>query len=66
MPLGPGVYDEICTFAREAANAQVAIVLILGGNLGNGFSVQTLGHVPDSQIAALLHEVAHQMMEAKD
>ena len=64
MALGPGVYDEICSFAREAANAQVAIVLILGGNLGNGLSVQTLGEVSTVKIAALLHEVAHQMIEA--
>ena len=66
MALGPGVYDEICGLAREAADAQVAIVLILGGNLGNGLSVQTLGEVSTVKIAALLHEVAHQMMEAKD
>jgi hypothetical protein len=37
---GPGKYDDICTAAREAANARAAVVIIFGGNKGPGFSVQ--------------------------
>ena len=40
MPLGPGKYDQICTEIREKTSASGAIVIIFGGNLGNGFSCQ--------------------------
>jgi hypothetical protein len=36
---GPGVYDALCTQVQRKANASVAIVMICGGNKGNGFSV---------------------------
>jgi hypothetical protein len=37
---GPGVYDHICTKAREESDADMAIVIIINGCDGNGFSVQ--------------------------
>jgi hypothetical protein len=37
---GPGKYDAQCTLARQSTSAAGAILLILGGNQGNGFSVQ--------------------------
>jgi hypothetical protein len=37
---GPGKYDAICTQARESAQAEGAIVIIINGNMGSGFSVQ--------------------------
>jgi hypothetical protein len=45
MALGPGKYDDLCTYVRE----QVGItnetgggvaVIVIGGNKGSGFSVQ--------------------------
>lgn len=39
---GPGKYDDVCTQARIAARAVAAIVIIVEGEHGNGFSVQTL------------------------
>lgn len=47
--IGPGKYDELATYVRETAQAETAVVLILQGNDGSGFSVQTtkpLGILP--------------------
>ncbi len=40
MPLGPGKYDELCTQARVKAKADGAVVIIINGERGSGFSVQ--------------------------
>lgn len=40
MALGEGKYDDLCTLVRERAKAHGAIVLVLGGEHGSGFSVQ--------------------------
>lgn len=37
---GPGVYDDLCTQAREAAEARNCVLIIFDGNRGSGFSVQ--------------------------
>lgn len=40
MTLGPGKYDDIATRVREETQATGVIVIVLGGNQGNGFSGQ--------------------------
>lgn len=44
MALGPGKYDDLCTYVREQAgigdSGGGVIVIVLGGNRGNGFSCQ--------------------------
>ena len=60
MALGPGRYDDVCTAARTMSGAEVAIVLILNGDRGSGFSIQgdehaLLGHL---DVARLLEHVA--------
>lgn len=43
MPIGPGKYDELATIVRERAGVGDeggVIVIVLGGTLGSGFSVQ--------------------------
>jgi hypothetical protein len=41
MTLGPGKYDDLCTDVRERAGAaDGAIVIIIAGSRGSGFSVQ--------------------------
>jgi hypothetical protein len=40
MPAGPGKYDDLATEARTRAQARAAIVIIVGGTKGSGFSVQ--------------------------
>jgi len=49
--VGPGKYDDLCTYVREQTKAQVVLVIILGGEKGDGFSCQgdsyAMGLVPD-------------------
>jgi hypothetical protein len=40
MALGPGKYDDLCTMVRDRTGAEGAIVIVLGGAKGSGFSVQ--------------------------
>ncbi len=42
MAVGPGKYDHIATMARQATDALGVIVIILGGDKGNGFSMQAV------------------------
>jgi len=58
--LGPGKYDDVCTTARQMAGAEVALVVIINGKQGSGFSMQgdahaLLGHL---DVAELLEHVA--------
>lgn len=38
--IGPGKYDELCTLVREKAGARAAIVIVVDGDKGTGFSAQ--------------------------
>jgi hypothetical protein len=62
MTVGPGKYDDLCTVVREKANAAAAIVIVIGGTKGSGFSVQcdppTLARLPD-----VLETMARQLRE---
>lgn len=40
MSGGPGKYDDLCTAARDGAKAKGAILLVVEGDRGSGFSVQ--------------------------
>ncbi len=40
MAEGPGRYDDLCTYVRERARADAAVVIVLGGSVGSGFSLQ--------------------------
>lgn len=40
MPVGAGKYDDLCTEAREKTKATGAILIIIDGEKGSGFSVQ--------------------------
>lgn len=57
---GPGKYDNLCTDVRERSGAVGAVVVIVGGQHGHGFSVQA----PPELLASLpqmLEMVAKQM-----
>lgn len=63
---GPGRYDDLCTLVREKADATVALVIIINGNLGSGFSVQMNGTLmPPATLAAILHDMANQIAEGE-
>jgi hypothetical protein len=57
MPLGPGKYDDLCTEVREKTNAHTAILIIMDGNKGSGFSCQTI--IPNMlDLPVILEEMA--------
>jgi len=61
MPIGPGKYDDICTAARIAANAQAVVLIIAGGNQGAGFSVQAYDPGMLRGLPAVLRDVADEI-----
>jgi len=40
MPIGPGAYDDICTEVRERTKAGAVILIVVGGDRGEGCSMQ--------------------------
>jgi hypothetical protein len=61
MTIGPGRYDEICTIVREDTSADLAIVIIVGGKNGDGFSCQTIDPMIMERIPEMLETVAEQI-----
>jgi hypothetical protein len=55
---GPGKYDDACTVAREMTSAVACVLIVIEGDQGNGFSVQTLEPDLIPVLPALLREVA--------
>lgn len=64
MPVGPGKYDSLCTKVREESGANAAIVIVLGGIHGDGFSVQALGRDMASKLPDLLDNLSKQIRES--
>lgn len=64
MAIGPGKYDEICTIVREDTNARAAVVIILGGRYGSGFSVQAEGRDLTAHLPDLLDELSKQIRDS--
>lgn len=54
---GPGKYDDLCIYVREQAKAEGAIVIVLGGHKGSGFSVQ-LPILAADRLPTILRETA--------
>lgn len=60
MPIGPGKYDDLCTHAREASEAQGVILIVIQGKLGSGFSAQLMpGNL--LEVATALRKIADQV-----
>jgi hypothetical protein len=55
---GPGKYDDACTIARESTKAVACLLVVIEGEHGNGFSVQTLEPDLLPVIPALLRTMA--------
>lgn len=60
---GPGKYDEICTLARQAVNAEGAVIIIINGDLGSGFSVQGPLEL-NEKLPDMLEHMARQIRQA--
>jgi len=63
MPLGPGKYDQLCTIAREAAKAEGAMLIVIHGQFGNGFSVQASAEATVA-LPSILRQVADSIERA--
>ena len=61
MPIGPGIYDKLCTNVMEETNAETAIVIVIKGNLGTGFSIQTSNPIATMLLPRLLRNVANEI-----
>lgn len=61
MPHGPGKYDELCSYVREQTGAEAAIVIVFGGRLGDGFSMQSAGWDTAENVAKVLERVLGQL-----
>lgn len=64
MPLGPGKYDDLCTFVRLKTRADGVILLVLGGENGSGFSVQCIERIAPAQLAEMLEEIAAEIRKS--
>jgi hypothetical protein len=65
MAKGPGKYDNICTTAREAAQADSVVLIVLNGVHGSGFSVQSSARLDQHSLADLLEIVVNAMREGQ-
>lgn len=63
MALGPGKYDELCTYVRLQASAAGAIVIVFGGDKGTGFSMQAEPALTLT-VPAILERVAREIRES--
>jgi hypothetical protein len=58
---GPGKYDEACTVARAMTKGIGVVLIVIEGEHGNGFSVQTLEPDLLPVLPALLRVIANEM-----
>jgi hypothetical protein len=61
MAIGPGKYDHLCTYVREHAHADGVLLIVLGGNLGNGYSCQSATEDLPKVLPGLLRQIASQI-----
>ena len=64
--IGAGPYDELATAARHSTNADAVVLLVCGGTLGSGFSVQLMSQPDPLQRSAMLEAVARALQQAVD
>lgn len=66
MAIGPGKYDDLCTYVRQQVGlieggglGGGVVIMVLGGNRGSGFSVQA-----DLRTTAMLPDLIEEMARA--
>jgi hypothetical protein len=65
MPIGPGKYDDVATFVRKTTKAKAIGVIVLGGDKGSGFSIQSEDAALVAAIPTLLRKVADEIERSK-
>jgi hypothetical protein len=58
---GPGKYDAACTIARESTDASAIVLIVIEGNQGNGFSIQTKYPLLIEGLPGILEDMAKQI-----
>jgi hypothetical protein len=58
MAFGEGKYDQECQDARIATRAVAALLIVIEGDKGTGFSMQTVDEALLRVVPALLRQVA--------
>jgi len=61
MPVGPGKYDDLCTYVREQAKGICNVVIVVDGVKGSGFSVQATTMEVQLSLPALLRKIAKEI-----
>jgi NAD(P)H-dependent flavin oxidoreductase YrpB (nitropropane dioxygenase family) len=61
MSIGPGKYDDLCSLVREKAKAKGAMVIIIAGEQGGGFSCQFDDLAMMEMVPDVLEMVAQQI-----
>ena len=61
MAIGQGKYDDLCTIVREKAKAKGALVIVIGGEKGGGFSCQFDDMAMMEMVPDVLEMVAQQI-----
>jgi hypothetical protein len=61
MPSGAGKYDILATWVMEIAEARAVIVIVLDGNRGSGFSMQSRGLSVAHLLPTLLRQTADEI-----
>ena len=56
--IGAGAYDDILTKVREETEATTAILIIMGGNKGAGFSMQSVAPDAPHSLPFILRKLA--------
>ena len=62
MTVGPGKYDDQATAAMKATGASGVVLIVFGGYLGQGFSVQATWDIT-KDLPAVLRSIAGQIEE---
>jgi D-alanyl-D-alanine carboxypeptidase len=62
MPLGPGKYGNLAASARDQTDAAAAIVMIIDGVDGSGFSI--VGHISPHILVKILRSMADQIEQS--
>lgn len=60
MAIGPGRYDDEATWVRERAKASGVILIVIGGDRGEGFAAQATPEVT-LRLPAMLRTIADQI-----
>lgn len=61
MAIGPGKYDEEATMVRERTKALGVMVIVLGGNKGEGFAAQFADETLMYHVPEMLRTMAQQI-----